>query len=152
MKRFIVTTCVTCGGLGYFPKGSGTVASMVAVGFWWWLLERFQWPWVLGLIILITIISALVIPFYELTLQSKDSGTIVIDEWIGMGIAMITAGSDWRLLLTAFVAFRVFDIVKPWGVRYFDQRYLKGWGVVLDDCVAGVYALVVVEVVKLWLM
>ena len=139
----------TCLGLGFFPKGSGTVASFFSIGFW--ILIGFYGlvaTWIcLGII---TLASGFIVPLYEKLMKTEDSSTVVVDEWIGMGIAMATAGTNPWLIFIAFVLFRIFDITKPLGVRYFDQNYLKGWGVILDDVVAGFYALILVEVAKRW--
>jgi len=76
----------------------------------------------------------------EQRLQTKDAAEIVIDEVLGIGIALAFTDFSWFQMVLAFVFFRLFDITKPSGVKFFDRHYLKGWGVILDDLVAGLYA------------
>jgi phosphatidylglycerophosphatase A len=137
LSKFIVT----CGGLGCLPKAPGTWGSIGALIFWAVVSLSFQsvtlyW----SLLILSLFGGTLFIQDYEKRTQKKDPQEIVIDEWVGMGLALaFVPVSVWSLPLS-FVLFRAFDIWKPWGVRYFDDRHLKGWGTMLDDVVAGLYA------------
>lgn len=141
---------VTCGGLGFFPKGPGTVASFFAC-FFWFAINLFWGPFaVLFGCLLTLVVGGLIVPFYEKSRGLHDSSEIVIDEWLGMGVAMSLLPPEPLWILAAFGLFRIFDIWKPWGIRYFDQNYLKGWGVMLDDLVAGIYALVILEIFVLW--
>lgn len=80
------------------------------------------------------------IQIYESRTQQEDPSEIVVDEWIGVGIALGFVELSWMSLVLAFVLFRLFDITKPPGVRFFDRRHLNSWGTMLDDVVAGLYA------------
>lgn len=71
-----------------------------------------------------------------------DHGSIVWDEIVGMGIAMILLPLSWQSVLLAFVSFRVFDIWKPWPVNVLDQKLKGGLGIMADDMAAGVLAAV----------
>ncbi len=147
-----VSAVVTCMGLGYFPKGSGTVASFFALGFWS-LFLMFEARLALVLICLILmVLGTLAIQAYEKRTRTEDSSKIVIDEWVGMGLSLALCPFKPGWLLLAFCLFRVFDIFKPPGVRFFDQRHLKGWGVMLDDVVAGIYAALIIEGLKYWVL
>ncbi|MBL8193452.1 MAG: phosphatidylglycerophosphatase A, partial [Blastocatellia bacterium] len=55
---------------------------------------------------------------------------------------------SWPSLLVGFALFRIFDIWKPWPVRYFDRNVANGFGVVMDDVVAGLYALLIMQLLK----
>ncbi len=77
----------------------------------------------------------------------KDSGKIVIDEVMGFLITMAGAPAHWRSIVIGFLLFRFFDIVKVPPARYFDQQVKNGYGVVLDDVVAGLYACAALHVV-----
>ncbi len=94
----------------------------------------------------------------EAVFLKKDPSQVVADETAGQTIPLLflpasafatPAASAWTLLL-AFIAFRIMDILKPWPAAQI-QKYPGGWGVVLDDLIAGVYALVVMQVVTRWL-
>jgi phosphatidylglycerophosphatase A len=65
---------------------------------------------------------------------------VVIDEVAGQWLALLPAALDLRLFAVAFLAFRFFDIVKVWPARAIDRDMKGGWGIVLDDIVAGLYA------------
>ena len=69
----------------------------------------------------------------------KDPKQTVIDEMIGLSIAVLGLPLSWPYLLGAFILFRFFDIAKPLGIRQLEEAP-KGWGVMLDDVLAGVYA------------
>jgi len=79
-----------------------------------------------------------------------DPSIVVIDEVVGMWISLLLLPKNIAIAAAAFLAFRVFDIVKPYPARQL-ERYPNGWGIMLDDVVAGVYANIVVQVlVKLF--
>ena len=82
----------------------------------------------------------------------KDPRTVVIDEFIGVWIlpVLIAPGGEyvWFLALLGFAAFRIIDILKPLGCRWIDKNVEGGWGVMLDDALAGIYALIIVLAVK----
>jgi phosphatidylglycerophosphatase A len=78
-----------------------------------------------------------------------DQGALVWDEVIGMWIALFAAPTQWWWMIVGFALFRLFDIWKPWPVSWADRRVHGGLGVMLDDVVAGVYALVVLQLVAL---
>ena len=70
-----------------------------------------------------------------------DHGAIVWDEVIGFGITMFMAPAGWVWILVGFVLFRFFDILKPWPIRWFDRRVPGGFGIMIDDVIAGLFAL-----------
>lgn len=74
----------------------------------------------------------------------KDPKQTVIDEMIGIWIALLGGPLTWPHLLAAFVLFRFFDIAKPLGIRQL-EAHNKGWGVMLDDVLAGAYANFVIQ-------
>ncbi len=76
----------------------------------------------------------------ERVLEEHDSGEIVIDEIVGMVVALLWVPPTIPNLVIAFVLFRVLDIVKPWPAGEIDRRMPGGAGVVLDDVVSGIYA------------
>ncbi len=74
-----------------------------------------------------------------------DHGGIVWDEFAGFFVTMIAAPSGWQWIVTGFLLFRLFDIWKPWPIRVLDRRVGGGLGIVVDDLLAGVYALLVLQ-------
>lgn len=76
-----------------------------------------------------------------------DHGGIVWDEFVGLWLVLLVVPLQPAWWLAGFVLFRVFDILKPWPIRWLDQRVAGGFGIMLDDVLAAVYAMVV-----LWLL
>ena len=70
----------------------------------------------------------------------EDPQAVVIDEVAGQWLALVPVAGDFRLYAVAFLAFRFFDIVKVWPARRIDRELKGGWGIMLDDVVAGLYA------------
>jgi phosphatidylglycerophosphatase A len=75
-----------------------------------------------------------------------DPGFIVIDEVAGQWLALLPAALDWRAYAAAFLLFRIFDIAKPWPARAVERRVAGGLGIMLDDVVAALYALLLLAI------
>jgi len=82
----------------------------------------------------------------EVLYGRKDCGRIVIDEFAGYWVAMAFLPATAGYMIAAFFAFRFFDILKPFPARKLERRCSGGWGVMLDDVAAGVYANLAVRV------
>lgn len=80
-------------------------------------------------------------------LQVYDHPYIVWDEIVGFLITMIAVPHGWYWILLGFVLFRIFDIWKPWPIRWFDQNVRNGIGIMVDDLVAALYAGIVLKVI-----
>lgn len=81
-----------------------------------------------------------------------DHGSIVWDEFIGVFIVLCALPKltlPW--IIAAFVLFRFFDILKPFPIRYFDQKLRSGFGIMIDDVLAAVYAVIVIWLLQGWL-
>lgn len=129
MNRNFVIILATGGGLGYSPKAPGTVGSILGVV----LAYYYTGPWwlLIPLTLLGVIVSSKAEEYFE-----HDSPRIVIDEIIGMLIAGFWV--DPALLPLAFLLFRLFDIAKPWLIGK-AQSLPSGWGVMVDDILAGIF-------------
>ena len=79
----------------------------------------------------------------------NDPGFVVIDEVAGQWIALLCSPADWRHALIALVLFRLFDITKPFPARRLESLP-EGWGIVFDDVAAGLYALGIASLVRIW--
>ena len=101
--------------------------------------------------ILLIIISFYIAGKSAQLLGVHDHGGIVIDEICGYLVAMIVAPTTWQGIILGFVLFRVFDIFKPWPIKLLDQRVPGGIGIVIDDLMAGIYALLSLQLI-LWLV
>jgi len=138
-------------GSGYTPVAPGTAGAVVGV-ILIWLSNYFFFPNAAisfpVFLSIATIIFFFIGVFCTDKLEAewgKDPSKVVIDEIIGVWIGMLWLPIEWPWLLAAFVLFRFFDILKPLGIRKL-EAIPGGMGVMLDDVLAGVYTLVVLQV------
>lgn len=136
-------------GIGYIRKGGGTVAAAFAVLIWWLLFRIIGTNFAVevGITLLITILGVWAGNKVEPE-WGKDSYKVVIDEVAGMFISILFIPFDWKWLVAGFVLFRFFDIAKPLYIRRMEV-FKGGWGVMLDDVLAGIYANVVLRIIIL---
>ncbi len=134
------------GGVGYLPAAPGTWGSLVAlpVNLLLLRLPGLGYPLSLAVIFLLAVYTA---GAAEKITDRKDPGLIVIDEVMGMLIALIGVPMHLLPWLLAFGLFRLFDIAKPWPVSWADRHLNGGLGIVLDDVLAGGYAWLVLRVI-----
>ena len=128
-------------GAGYAPVASGTVGSFVTVVAIW-LLPLTPLRIAVALVV-VTLIGIWAGSRVERLLGKKDPGVIVIDEVAGMLLSVILLPPTIPVLVTAFLLFRLFDIWKPFPARE-SQALRGGAGVMVDDLIAGAYALVLI--------
>lgn len=81
-----------------------------------------------------------------------DHPGIVWDEIVGYGVTMIAAPQGWQWIILGFLLFRLFDIWKPWPIKWLDRRAPGGFGIVIDDLLAAIYAWVVLQAVAFFLI
>ncbi|WP_456415270.1 phosphatidylglycerophosphatase A family protein [Thiolapillus sp.] len=81
-------------------------------------------------------------------LGEHDHPGIVWDEFAGFFVTMIAAPPGWQWVVAGFLLFRLFDIWKPWPIRVLDRRVGGGLGIMVDDLLAGVYALIVLQLAQ----
>lgn len=134
-------------GAGLSPKAPGTAGSLVALLPWWFLLRGLPVGWYLAVLAAGFVLGVWACSVCDRRLGMHDQGALVWDEVIGMWITLIAAPTPWWWMWVGFALFRLFDIWKPWPVRLADRRVRGGLGVMLDDVVAGVYALIVLQVI-----
>ena len=131
-------------GIGYVAKGGGTVAAMAYCLIWFFLPAGYtNNGWQLAVVTAILILGTWSSGEVD-RIWGKDSNKVVIDEVAGMAIALLYVPVNGWYLVIGLVAFRFFDIVKPFGVRN-AELLPKGWGVMADDVLAGLYALVITQ-------
>ncbi len=131
--------------MGYIGRGSGTAAAFVAAVLWYFSdlgMYLFAGLALSLLIILVGVWSS----FRVESAWGHDSNRIVIDEVAGMLISLIGIPVNWIYVLIAFVLFRFFDIVKPLFIKR-TEKLNGGWGVMMDDVLAGIYANVIVQAI-----
>ncbi len=137
----------TFGGIGFLPLAPGTIGSAVALPVCWLIADLPVWIEIVGLLVLFFIgvrLSSIV----ENGSGQVDPGYIVLDEVLGMWISVFTLPKHFLLFFAAFVSFRILDIAKPIPVSHL-QKLPGGWGVMLDDVMAGIYSASVIHLVLL---
>ena len=134
------------GGIGLIPFAPGTFGSIFA---WIAFILISHFVNMLILTIVIIILSIWICEKVSKDLFEKDHKSIVIDELAGMWVALLPviyfASSQNERITYAILAlmfFRFFDILKPFPISYFDQKYKNGFGIVFDDIIAGILATV----------
>jgi phosphatidylglycerophosphatase A len=143
-------------GAGYFPVAPGTAGSVVGLALVIALRQTSLQPPELGLCLaaLAGLLFALGVwsaGKAEKTLGRVDPGQVVIDEVLGQIITFIaTPRITWVGLVAGFILFRAFDVVKPFPARQ-AERFPGGWGIMLDDVVAGLYSLIVLLILGRWI-
>jgi phosphatidylglycerophosphatase A len=132
-KRFTATThnvfrlFVTLGPIGHLPFAPGTYGSAFACILLYFFPSVFAHPlFIVALIIIVLVVL-------------NDPGYVVIDEVIGMFITMAGHNITFFNLLVGFILFRFFDIIKPYPIRRV-EAFRKGYGIIADDIIAGIFA------------
>lgn len=133
-------------GSGLSPRAPGTVASLavlVLLPLWLWIGF---WPSLL-LIILMNIVGTPICGRCAEIMQVHDDSRIVWDEFAGQSIVLLPllyiGAVNLLTVLAAFILFRIFDIWKPWPIRAADKHIHGGFGIMLDDILAGIIAAIV---------
>jgi phosphatidylglycerophosphatase A len=129
----------TCLGIGYLRKGAGTVAALFCCIIWYTTLN-FTIDNIVRIVIVICIFIAGTWSAGKVESEwGHDSNRVVVDEVLGMCITLLFVPLNFITIASGLVLFRFFDILKPLFIRKAEQLP-KGWGVMFDDLLAGIYA------------
>ena len=140
---------VTAGGLGFMPIASGTWGTLAGVALVYVLPADSFALWLAIAFVAVSILNILLCPWAERTYGKKDPGQFVIDEVAGYCVTVAAlAKPDLVTLIVAFFVFRLFDILKPWPGRA-AEHLPAGWGIWLDDVIAGVYGFALLTLLRL---
>jgi len=126
-------------GSGFSPKAPGTAGTVASIPFAL-LLAQLPLAWHLGALAVALIAGVYCCGKTARDLGVHDHGGIVWDEFVGYGLTVVLLPKTLFWMAAAFVAFRVLDIWKPWPIRLADRSVKGGFGVMLDDVMAGVIA------------
>jgi len=148
VKKFILFWA-TGFGVGYSPVAPGTLGTLVAIPVYYFLSEISS-PIYEITVIAFFFLSVWISENAEIFFRKKDDQRIVIDEIIGFLITMFWIPKTTRFILIGFFLFRFFDILKPFPIRLIDKRLKGGFGVVLDDVIAGVYANIILYIISFY--
>jgi len=130
---------------GYLPKAPGTWGSLVGL-LLFFLLHTLSLPVYLAIVAGLFLVGSFAAGEAEKIMDHKDPGLVVIDEIVGMLITMIGVPAAPLTMTLGFILFRIFDITKPFPIHLVDQRLHGGVGIMLDDVIAGIYSLIILQV------
>ncbi|NNF17499.1 MAG: phosphatidylglycerophosphatase A [Gammaproteobacteria bacterium] len=136
------------GGSGLAPKAPGTAGTVVAIPIAI-MLSPLSFLHEVVIISVMFLVGVGLCNYATGKLGVHDHSGIVWDEIVGYLIAVLFVPHSWIWWLTGFVLFRFFDIVKPWPIRELDHRISGGFGIMLDDVVAGIFAAIVLAILQL---
>jgi phosphatidylglycerophosphatase A len=134
-------------GIGKMPFAPGTWASLVSV-FLFYPLLNISLVYYAGILVLIYFLGVFACTRYAGNLGEIDPSSAVIDEVLGMGVAMAGIPQKIPYAIMALILFRIFDIWKPYPIRRI-EKLPGGWGIMTDDLVAGIYALAWIKIGKI---
>jgi len=134
-------------GSGLSPKAPGTAGTIIAVPLYLILVNLLPLYGYLAAITLAFLLGIYLCDKTSKDLGVHDHGGIVWDEFVGFWITMVLVPVTWFWVLAGFAAFRLFDILKPFPIGYLDKKVHGGFGIMLDDVIASVYAAFVIQLV-----
>lgn len=127
-------------GSGLAPKAPGTFGTLAAIPFFLLIQPLPLWAY-LAFIVASFILGVWLCERTSKDMQVHDHPGIVWDEFVGYWITMILAPAGWLWILIGFALFRFFDIIKPWPIKWLDEKVHGGFGIMIDDVLAGIFAL-----------
>ncbi len=133
-------------GSGAVPFAPGTFGTLMAIPFY---LGLRCLPLTAYLIFLLgfIIFTSWLCDVISRSTHTHDHPGMCIDEFAGFFVTMIAAPAGWQWIAAGFVLFRVFDIWKPWPISYADKNIPGGFGMIFDDVLAGLYAMIVIQAI-----
>ena len=133
-------------GSGLAPKAPGTAGTIAAIPIFL-ALSLLPENIYLGVCLLTFVVGIPICGASAKALGVKDHSGIVWDEFVGFWVTMAFAPAGWAWIAGGFVLFRLFDIAKPWPISWVDRNVGGGFGIMLDDLLAGVLAAAVLYLI-----
>lgn len=137
-------------GSGAIPIAPGTFGTLAAIPIYL-LMQNLALPYYLIVLAVITLVGIALCHITARDLGVHDHPGIVWDEIAGYLLTMIAAPKGWLWIWLGFGLFRLFDIWKPWPIRWLDRHVKGGLGIMVDDTLAAVYAWIGLQLLSLWL-
>ena len=152
----IISIFTTLFGIGYSPIAPGTIGSIFSIVFLYFLIKFVSYSFLVIIFLIILFTSLKLIEKYSNLLKSHDSSTIVIDEFLGIFLIIIfydylKFANDFIMFLLILILFRFFDILKIFPINLVDKNIKNSFGVVLDDLLAGVYSIIVLYSINVFI-
>ena len=148
MLLIIMKNICTVFGLGYFTKMPGTLGSIAGIFLGFILLSFFPIQLVLFFFLFLLALSLYAIRVYQKQEGKADKSEIIIDEVLGQLLVLMFIELEFLQLFCAFILFRFFDILKIFPANIVDKKYSDHYGVIFDDIIAAIQALIVIFIFK----
>ena len=144
--------------IGYIRYAPGTWGSLASLGIIFFLFNiiNVSFSILIILFVFLFFLSNYLINYFSSITNSHDSKHIVIDEFLGMFFIflfydVIFVYNNYITYLLIFVCFRIFDVFKIFPANYFDKKLLSGYGVILDDIIAGIYTVLTMIIINVFI-
>ena len=152
----IISIIPTLFGIGFSPIAPGTIGSIFTIVFLYFLIQFVSYTFLVIMFLIICFTSLKLIEKYSNLLNSHDSSTIVIDEFLGIFLIILfydylKFANDFIMFLLILILFRFFDILKIYPINWVDNNIKNSFGVVLDDLLAGVYSIIVLYSINVFI-
>ena len=134
-------------GSGLSPKAPGTAGTLLAVAIYL-VLPDMHWLVYLSLLLVAAAAGVWICDRSARLLGVHDHPGIVWDEFVGYWITMFMAPAGWEWVVVGFILFRLLDILKPWPVKWADEKVQGGLGIMLDDVLAGILAALALQCIN----
>jgi phosphatidylglycerophosphatase A len=131
-------------GAGLAPYMPGTFGTLIAIPFYL-IFSYLSWPLYLALVIAAFIFGVFICTVSEKSIGIPDYSGIVWDEMVGYWVTMFLAPVHWYWIFWGFLLFRIFDILKPMPINWINEKVKSGFGIMLDDLVAGVFSFLLLQ-------
>lgn len=138
----------TWGGCGLIRPAPGTWGSLAALPFAWLIVSLGGHLFLLLATLLLFLLGCWASHIYERSEGAKDPHSVVIDEVVGQWLTLVFAPLEISTYFVCFLLFRIADITKPWPAKLIDRKMPGGLGIMLDDIVAGLYAILSITLLK----
>ena len=138
-------------GSGLAPFAPGTFGTLAAIPIYL-LMQPLSLPIYLVIVAIVSIVGIWICDISSKSLGVHDHSGIVWDEFAGYFVTMIAAPKGWLWIVIGFALFRLFDIWKPWPISFLDKKVGGGFGIMVDDLLAGVFALLCLQLLALILV
>lgn len=132
-------------GSGLSPKAPGTMGTLAAIPVVI-LVAMLGQPAFILLTLVACVLGVYICGYTAKAMGEHDHPAIVWDEIAGYMVAMILVPITWQWLLLAFVLFRFFDVLKPWPISWLDKHVSGGFGIMIDDILAGLASLAIIHI------
>ena len=151
-SKFIITLF----GIGFFPIASGTISSVCTFILFYFIINNISILSLVFIFLIVFFLSLILINIYSSNTKKYDSPEIVIDEFLGILMIIIFYDyikftNDLIMFLIMFILFRFFDILKIYPANLIDNNMKNSLGVILDDLVAGVYCVIILFIINVFL-